>query len=124
MKQRYNEHKQNAAQRGVGWEFTYDTWLDKWETSGHLDERGDYRYVMARYGDRGPYSPTNTKIITHAENVREAHVGVPKPTCKAKHLRVPVTIDGVTYESQSAASRETGILQATISYRMKSGYYD
>jgi hypothetical protein len=65
-------HKYNAEGNGVRFELTFDEWLQIWTDSGFLDQRGQGKYVMARLGDKGPYAVGNVKIITAAENVREA----------------------------------------------------
>ena len=56
----------------IGWEFTFDTWLDTWVKSGHLENRGTHtgQYVMARRDDIGPYSPDNVDIILASDNIR------------------------------------------------------
>lgn len=71
----YFEQKRNAAVRGIGWEFTFSTWVAVWHASGHMSERGRgvSRYVMARHGDVGPYSPSNVYITTAVENVLDYH---------------------------------------------------
>ncbi len=73
----YLNHKGGARRRGIDWEFNYPLWIRKWKESGHWNERGrnGYEYVMARYGDKGPYSYNNTKIITQAENLSEGNIG-------------------------------------------------
>lgn len=70
----------SAKYRGIDFEFTFETWLGLWLSSGHLEERGkaSNKYVMARYGDTGPYSPENCFIQTFRENVQEAQCGKPK----------------------------------------------
>lgn len=73
----YKQHKSNAKHRGIGWEFTYVSWRLFWAISGYWYKRGKGKngYVMARYGDKGPYSPDNCKIIPFMDNVREGHIG-------------------------------------------------
>jgi hypothetical protein len=73
MKRKYNEHKRSAKQRGIPFLLTYDEWLAIWQASGHFDERGKRRgnYCMARFGDAGPYSVDNVRIITMVENAAE-----------------------------------------------------
>lgn len=89
---KYNEQRGAANQRGIEWQFTFETWCAVWEASGQWERRGtgSDNYVMARFGDKGPYSPSNVKIITKADNNRECR---PKgyqysEEEKAKH-RVP-----------------------------------
>ncbi len=75
--QRYIAHKNNARYRGIAWELSYSQWRMIWARSGHWHKRGTSKgkYVMARYGDIGPYSVANVKIITHSANCSEGHLG-------------------------------------------------
>lgn len=70
-KGRYAMHKKNAEIRGIPWEFTFETWWAVWEDSGKWAERGRGGYMMCRFGDTGPYSPTNVRIDTVVSNARE-----------------------------------------------------
>jgi hypothetical protein len=76
----YATHKSHAKQRGVEFKMTFDEWLSVWTDSGHWNERGHRRgcYVMARYGDVGPYAVDNVKIILHEANSVEGRTGVPR----------------------------------------------
>lgn len=71
----YRDQRQRAAERGVPWEFTFESWWRVWDESGKwpLRGRGGDRYAMARFGDTGPYAPDNVKIITNIENTLEYH---------------------------------------------------
>ena len=71
---RYTTQRKSARERGIGWEFTFETWWAVWDASGKWSQRGRLlgEYVMARHGDVGPYSPSNVSIVTNTENVREA----------------------------------------------------
>ncbi len=72
--QLYRAHKKRAKGRNILWGITYVQWIRIWLESGHWHERGRLKgqYVMARFGDKGPYAPWNVKIITCGENVAEA----------------------------------------------------
>lgn len=70
---RYKQQRMRAKQRGIEWQFTFPTWWKTWQDSGKWPERSVAGYVMARYGDSGPYSPTNVHIILQADNMRETH---------------------------------------------------
>ncbi len=63
-----------AKDRNIEWELTYEQWIKIWTDSGHLHERGCRRgqYVMARKGDKGPYSADNVMIITNRQNSQES----------------------------------------------------
>lgn len=76
--------------RGIDFLLTFEEWLQIWQDSGHLNERGRKKgqYCMARYGDVGPYSVENVKIILHANNVKEGLTGIPKPLEMMENLRL------------------------------------
>lgn len=77
LRHRYLVQRGDAKRRGIGFELTYDEWLDIWISSGHLHERGRRRgqYVMARFGDRGSYAVDNVKIVTTEANLSESNRG-------------------------------------------------
>jgi hypothetical protein len=81
----YKHQMSGAKKRGIGWEFTIADWWMVWDLSGKWLERGNRsgRYVMARFGDVGPYAVWNVRIATHEENLAEARI-----TTKAKKQRV------------------------------------
>lgn len=71
----YRLQKNGAKSRGIPWDFTYEDWLDVWESSGKAGQRGRAKgcYVMARHGDVGPYSRSNVSIILFEQNCADAH---------------------------------------------------
>lgn len=71
--QRFKEQRMRARARSIGWEFTFAAWWQVWCESGKWGRRGNAneQYVMARFGDVGPYSTGNVKIITFNENISE-----------------------------------------------------
>ncbi len=73
----YTQQVGNARMRGIEWRFTFGTWWAVWLASGQWDKRGRTtgNYVMSRFGDVGPYSPDNVKIVTNTENICE-HYGI------------------------------------------------
>jgi hypothetical protein len=82
---KYYTHRSNAKKSGIPFLLTFEEWFWIWYDSGHLHERGCRKgqYVMARYGDKGPYAVGNVRVITHAENQAEANVGK-KHTLKSR----------------------------------------
>lgn len=70
LSRRYTMQKVDARRRKIAWQFTFKSWVRKWIKSGLLANRGrkQHEFVMARYGDEGPYSPENTEIITQSQN--------------------------------------------------------
>ena len=73
-RRKYQLQKYDANKRGILWQFNYPIWLKIWYKSGHWKDRGCRRgqYVMARFGDKGPYAPENVRICTVEENRAEA----------------------------------------------------
>lgn len=70
-------HRSRALRRGREFLLTFEQWLSIWESSGHFHKRGIRKgqYVMARFGDVGPYAVGNVQIITCQQNVSEAQRG-------------------------------------------------
>ena len=68
----------NADRRGIEFRLTFEEWLQVWQDSGRLSERGRKKgqYVMSRCGDEGPYAIGNVKIALGADNVREGAVRI------------------------------------------------
>jgi hypothetical protein len=73
----YGQHRLNSKKRGIPFLLTFEEWLDIWTASGHLSERGRGagKYVMARFGDTGPYSKTNVSIQSYLQNASDATLG-------------------------------------------------
>jgi hypothetical protein len=76
-KLKFNMQKYTAARRGILFEFSFDQWWAIWESSGLWLERGRRKnqFVMARFGDKGPYALGNVEIITRGENSAQPQVG-------------------------------------------------
>ena len=109
----YHTQRRKAGVRGIGWEFTYESWCELWDSSGVWNSRGNTGnklYCMTRLHDRGPYAPHNCVIDTLRNNVTQA--------CGR-----PVVIGGVRYPSQAAAADALGIPRATFRKRLQRGYY-
>jgi hypothetical protein len=72
----FERHRRGAGYRGIPFHFTLEDWRIWWSKNLGPDwfekrGKGPGKYVMARYGDKGPYVTWNVKCITHAENSRE-----------------------------------------------------
>lgn len=106
---RFTEQRERARQRGIGWELPYWQWLQIWQDSGHLDERGRRKgeWQMARFGDKGPYSLDNVKIVRAETNAAEA-----KETQKRKlGARAPArAYDAASEPLSPNAGRSGGVL--------------
>ncbi len=72
--------QRNAARhRGIGWELTLWDWWLIWQESGKWEQRGrGFGYVMARFGDIGPYARGNVEIIPQPQNIKDGWVNRPR----------------------------------------------
>ena len=70
IERRFREQRKTAGQRGIPWHLPYWEWLQIWQESGHLEERGKHKgeWVMARNGDTGAYEAGNIKIVRAEQN--------------------------------------------------------
>jgi len=72
----YHNAKFSAKYRNIDWQFTPEQWRQWWLDNG-VDKnqprhyKGD-SFVMARYGDQGPYHPDNVYITTNTGNLQDA----------------------------------------------------
>jgi hypothetical protein len=73
VRRAFSQQRITAKRRTIEWQFTLASWWALWESSGKWEERGVGRgYCMARYKDRGPYSPENCYICTIGQNFKDA----------------------------------------------------
>jgi len=74
--QRFFQQRRQAKQRGVEWQLDYWRWLEIWQTSGHLHERGRQKgqWQMCRLADIGPYASSNVRIDRMEINASEAQI--------------------------------------------------
>lgn len=137
----YNEQRRNAKRRGIEWRFTYVQWLEWWVATGKINQRGRKadQYVMARHGDKGPYSPGNCYCCTQAENAsapwlsehrsqaqreswrkpgRESHL---QRREKHPRARACVAPDGTEYPSAALAAEAHGCTRHNISRMCREG---
>src|SRR6516162_5562903 len=72
--QRFYEQRRAAGQRGVEWQLDFRTWLEIWQASGHLHQRGRCRgqFQMCRFEDIGPYASSTVRIDRMEANASEA----------------------------------------------------
>ena len=73
---KYHNARYCAAQRGIEWQFNYDTWIDWW--GNDMQRRGPYKgqLVMARRNDTGPYHPDNVDKMLSSDNCRDGTLGI------------------------------------------------
>lgn len=69
----YKSQKNSARKRGIEFNLTLPEWIEIWQNSGQLHNRGlgAGKYVMARVCDSGAYEKDNVEIITHSQNSKD-----------------------------------------------------
>jgi len=79
----FRQQRTSAHNRGISWELTFPEWVEVWQASGHINERGrgKGKYVMGRINDSGPYAKGNVKILLFESNASESY------ETKPSHLR-------------------------------------
>lgn len=87
---KYLQHKANAKQRGLEFEFTFEEWWEIWEPHFHNRGRNKGMLQMCRTRDEGGYTPGNVRIDTVESNRREA-----KHSLLRRDIKRDWTIDGV-----------------------------
>lgn len=94
LHKRYSNKKHNAKAEGIEFELTFAQYCDLIRTaklkSSDLGYKGK-KYVLARYGDIGPYSKTNCRFITQKENMAECashtlYNGKPKNSLRSQYM--------------------------------------
>ena len=83
----YDNAKNCARERGIDWQFTYETWCAWWGED--INRRGPYRHqlVMARNGDTGPYHPDNVHKKSASDNCREGQLVKPKSSTQIEKYK-------------------------------------
>jgi hypothetical protein len=67
----FRVQQSGAAERGIGWELSFEQWWELWKDKYHLRGRTKGCLVMCRTGDKGPYAVGNVRIATIKENAQE-----------------------------------------------------
>jgi hypothetical protein len=69
----FKSQRSSATKRGIRFLLSFDEWWKIWQASGKWEQRGRLagQYVMARFGDSGPYAANNVRICTKGENYDE-----------------------------------------------------
>ncbi|CAB3784412.1 hypothetical protein LMG28138_01804 [Pararobbsia alpina] len=69
----FKSQRNNAKERGIEWDMTFDEWWTIWEPYFHMRGRGTNDLCMARTGDMGSYKVGNVYLTTHLGNARDYH---------------------------------------------------
>lgn len=89
IKRAFVRHKNRAVARKIDFYFTFERWIKWWEDQlgpNWFERRASQKlfrtkgkFVMARYGDKGPYVEWNVKCITTEDNSSEKSVNGTAP---------------------------------------------
>jgi hypothetical protein len=119
----YQEAQYHSNERGIQFLFTFEEWVKVWkdELGPHwFKKRGRYKgqFVMARFGDKGPYAVGNVKCVLVEQNHSERKAnGV--STAGEKHWQSKITDEQakaiyLAVGSESQIGRKYGIHAATV----------
>lgn len=88
---KFQRQRCHAKDRGVPWHLAYWEWLQIWQDSGHLEDRGNRKgqWVMSRIGDWGAYEFGNVRIVRAETNNTEAITGRHLAARTAKYSPLP-----------------------------------
>ena len=121
-----------AKQRGIDWQFTYESWCDWWGEDYKDRGKGKGKLQMGRFNDAGPYNPENCYKVTHENNLKDFYAKGEKKSSwyenvlenakvRSKPIKTPLGI----FQSVAEASKAHGITSEGLSYRIrvkKDGY--
>ncbi|WP_282460162.1 hypothetical protein, partial [Mycoplasmopsis arginini] len=114
----YIQQRKNAAKRNIDWNITFPDWLEIWQDSGHLENRGrgTGKYAMTRVCDIGGYTKDNVVIKSFAENAQEA-----RDMDAIKGRWQSVEYNGVVYRSLNRLCDDLHLPVGKIRLRLKCG---
>jgi len=100
----WNDQKKSAIKRGVGWDFTFESWSQWWETNLGPDWfilRGHHtgQYVMARNGDKGPYTRGNVRCVRVEDNHNEYNLTKSEQTGRPHRKRLDAKTVASIYQA-------------------------
>lgn len=119
-----------TSYRKLGWMFDYYSWCKVWVESGKWEQRGRMadEFCMCRFGDIGPYSPSNVWIGTNKENISDSfkNNGKPKPPRaknpkSKKELKYYLKYGDVIYRTIQELADFNGYCSRTINNWIKQG---
>jgi hypothetical protein len=138
----YSIQKRSAKQRGIEWRFTFQEWWAWWQVDKRWANRGlgKGKFVMARTGDAGPYSPENVYCATFEQNSRDVSFETRSITNKAGWARgrarnsplfnkgaghpvsIPIETPAGRFANATEAAEHFGITRQGVRYRIKAGW--
>ena len=107
-RRKFSDQMHGAEKRGIEFKFTFLEWFEWWMNTGKWNERGNSpeQYCMSRYGDIGPYEPSNVFCNTNYENCRDANLGRKHSDEVNKKKGHPGELNGFYGKTHTAESME------------------
>ena len=96
-KRAYLAQKHGAAQRGIGWELTYEEWREWWGDDIHRRGTGHDQLQMQRYADAGPYALWNIKKGCPRDNMRTAGKGRRRNLCDRRRSDIEAALNAAMF---------------------------
>ena len=85
----FKSQHDSAKSRGIPFLFSFADWWAWWKVDNRWEKRGlkGNGFVMARYGDAGPYAEWNVYCATHAQNIADQDKAKLSAAQKLRHQR-------------------------------------
>ncbi len=124
----YNQQWRAINYRNIGWNMSFEEWMQWWFDTGHWYDRGTCKgqYAMCRYSDTGPYALDNIYCDLQSNNSSFAKKGNTynkgKTSWRKNTSRKSnkCEINKVVYESQVSAASQLNISRTTLRNRLNS----
>ncbi|NIE67463.1 hypothetical protein [Burkholderia sp. Ax-1719] len=78
----FNVQRHNAKRRGIGWDLTFEQWIQWWGEDIERRGTGPCCLQMQRFGDSGPYALGNIKKGTPHQNSVTASIVRQNEACE------------------------------------------
>lgn len=116
-------HRKHAENRNIDFQFDFKSWVEWWGDDFYKRGVKSEDLVMARYNDKGPYSPDNVRKTTQRENCQERQQNYdyrsPQRLAKiAKANMKPVRTPEGTFESFMSAVEASGVSKYILRNRI------
>ncbi|MEJ7930992.1 hypothetical protein WG922_13535 [Ramlibacter sp. AN1015] len=145
---RFHGQRHAYLKKGRAWNLTFEQWCELWEYSGKWDQRGKFKhqYCLWVLDKDQPFELGNVAVMTCSERgfapirigcqsewraaISKAHKGKKHSEATKAKMRkrtsiggrpVRLEIEGVVYESLTAAAKALGISQPAMTARLKTG---
>lgn len=108
-KRRYDMHRHRANRYGIGFHLSFEEWKNWWKKQlgrnwMEMRGRGNDKFCMARFGDKGAYELENVKCVTNRQN-RSERVLSPESCAKISASNMGHLVSAATRKKIGDANR-------------------